>query len=566
MSKTGLFSKLEEALISEGLITEDQLSIAMESRKILGCSIEQVLIDKGFVKEDILLKALAGKMNTSFVSLSSYRLDPEVVKLLPVNIARRCRAIPLFKIENKVTIATSNPLNLAAMDDVRHALNADTDPILALDGDIERAIGEYYRGKGLTAGRTDVAVEIIGTDEADGAISLPLVKKLEIEASGEKIVSTVSNIVVQAFQDRASDIHIEPGRESVGVRLRIDGILEELVQLPKNMHLPVLSRIKIMGGMDVAERRVPQDGRVRVKVAGREIDMRIATYPTMFGEAAAIRLLSKEQLMTLKDLGFAGGDMETFEKLIRHPHGILLVTGPTGSGKTTTLYAALMQINSKDKHILSIEDPIENEIEGVDQEQVNVKSGMTFATSLRAMLRQDPDVIMVGEIRDFETADIALRAAMTGHLVFSTLHTNSAVGAIARLVDIGVEAYMVSSTVIGVMAQRLVRKICERCRVEIEPDPNEVRKFGRKVQFAKVFKGGGCKYCRSTGYSGRIGLFEIVTMTDELKKMIDGKKSEAEIKDMLAANGHRALLDDGMAKIQSGVTTIEEVLKVAPDS
>lgn len=554
-------SNLEEALVKKGLLTPGQLAIAHESQKNLGMSLEQVLVDKGFVTEEALLKALAEDMHTPFVSLAKYKIDPEIVKLLPIQLAKKYRAVSLFKIEDRVTVATSKPLNLAGLDDIESVLQAEVDLVLALESDIKTAIKDYYRGIGLAQTGRKNKVELVSNDEEIVIAESP--EKLAKVASGEQVVAAVNNIIAQAIEDKASDIHLEPTREELKVRLRIDGLLEDLSSLPKSIHLPVISRVKIMGNMDVAERRLPQDGRVRVRVAGRGVDMRIATYPTMFGEAAAIRVLSKEQLVTLENLGFLTGDLQIFQKLIAKPHGILLVTGPTGSGKTTTLYASLMRINSKEKHILSIEDPVENEIPGVDQEQVNLKAGMTFATSLRAMLRQDPDVIMVGEIRDFETADIAVRAAMTGHYVFSSLHTNTAIGAVTRLIDLGIEPYLVASTLVGVVAQRLVRKICEHCKTEDRITPEQRKQLGPTMPLTKIYKGAGCEECRQSGYSGRIGLFEIMQVDDEVRVLINKRMPEVRIRERVATLGFHSILEDGLEKVQRGLTTITEVLKVA---
>jgi len=552
--------RLISLLVDKKLITQDQLAIALESQKTLGDPLEKILIDKKFVTEEQLLKALAAGMNTSFISLPKYKIDVSTAKLLPVSLAKKHHAIPIFRIEDKVTIATSNPLDLDGLEDIRNILGLEISPVFALESDINNAIREVYRGTGLMeagSGQLEfVRPEDENQPEAGAADNL---KKA---ASGKEIVLAVNNIITEGFNERTSDIHIEPTRDSVIVRFRIDGVLEEFSALSKQVHLPVISRIKIIGGMDVAERRVPQDGRVRVKIGGKEVDLRIATYPTMFGEAAAIRLLSKGNLITLESLGLSPEELEIFKELILKPHGIFLVTGPTGSGKTTTLYASLMKINSKDKHILSIEDPVENEIPGVDQQQVNLKAGLTFATSLRAMLRQDPDVIMVGEIRDSETADIATRAAMTGHLVFSTLHTNDAVGAIARLSDLGVDPFLISSTMLGVLSQRLVRKVCTKCAVEADVDPKDARKLGDKT-LTKQMIGKGCKACRNTGYLGRIGIFEMVTINDQIKQLIVKKATEADIYDVLSAGGHRTIVADGVQKIKAGVTTAAEVLRVA---
>ncbi|HLD46137.1 MAG TPA: GspE/PulE family protein [bacterium] len=551
---------LEDILVSAGLVTPDQMLIAKESQKNLGDPLEQVLIERGFINETLLLKTIAKHMNTSYVSLGRYKLDPQVLGLLPVDAIKKFKAIPLFKIENKVTVAMSNPADLDALDSIRMLLKCDVEPFFALDHDIERVIKEQFRGQGITLKEIETKIQLMTTE--DEVVPNTQTEKLAKEASGEAVVNAVNNILLQALEDGASDIHLEPSRRGLLVRLRLDGLLEEFTTLPKNIHLPVISRVKIMSHIDVAESRLPQDGRFRFRVGETETDVRVATYPTMFGEAAAIRLLSKGQLITLEQLGFQPEDMLKFAGLIAKPHGILLVTGPTGSGKTTSLYASLLRINSKDKHILSIEDPVEHEIEGIDQQQVNVKAGMTFAAALRAMLRQDPDVIMVGEIRDLETADIAMRAAMTGHLVLSTLHTNTAVGAISRLMDLGIEPYLVSSSLIGVLAQRLVRRICHHCKEGTVIPQDQLKRLGKNIAIEKAFKGAGCKFCRNTGYSGRVGLFEIVVVTEEIKNLIVAKAPEALLMEKLLELGHKTIIHDGLKKANQGLTTVEEILRV----
>lgn len=549
---------LSEMLIHEGLVTPEQMEIALNSQKASE-SLEDILIDKGFVEEETLLKALAKKMDTTFVSLSKYKVDPEIAQKIPYGLSKRYQAIALFEVEGTITVATSKPLNLAGLDQVRETLGAEVDFVFAPSSEVSQAIREYFRSASLTdEGRNaDVKVMDNFADPMEGG------ENLEKAAAGETAVRTVNNIFAQAYEDAASDIHLEPNRNGLAVRLRIDGILDELHTIPKNLHLPVISRIKIIGNMDVAERRVPQDGRVRILVNGKELDLRIATYPTMFGEAAAIRLLAQEQLITMEDLGFLNNDLQIFMNLIKKPHGIFLVTGPTGSGKTTTLYSALQCINSREKHLLSIEDPVEHEIAGVDQQQVNVKAGMTFATALRAMLRQDPDVLMVGEIRDHETADIAVRAAMTGHVVFSTLHTNTAVGAVSRLADLGVEPFLIASTLLGVMAQRLVRKICSNCSAECEVSPEQLQQLGITSGVIEAYKGVGCKSCRGQGYKGRIGLFEIMQVNEEVRVLINKNAPEVRIREKIATLGHHSILEDGVEKVKLGLTTVDEVLRVS---
>lgn len=565
-------SKIEEIaqdLVEAGVLTQDQLAVAIESQKNLGGDLTRILIMRRFVTERDLIRGVGKKSGMVVVPLSKYKPDPKMMKRLNSRQAEQWQAVPLFEIEDKVMVAISDPFNLAVMDELRTAMGEEVDFVLATPTDISDAIKSWYSSaeEALPVnGKIDIEVvgyegEDTGGEDTDES---PLAK-LEREAEGARVVSAANNILIQAYKERASDIHLEPVRDALKVRLRIDGMLEELQSLPKSMHKAVISRIKIMSNMDVAENRIPQDGRVRVKVGGREMDLRVATYPTMFGEAAAIRLLIKEQVITMESLGFLEKDLEVFTKCINHPHGIFLVTGPTGSGKTTTLYSALHKIDRKGKHVLSVEDPVEHEIEGVDQTQINVKAGVTFAGTIRAMMREDPDVIMVGEIRDQETADITFRAAMTGHLVFSTLHTNTAVGAIARLIDLGVEPFLISSSILGVMAQRLVRRICPHCKVETELTPYERQLIDPKAAGIMAYKGKGCKQCRMTGFKGRVGLFELVAVDDEFRVLINGRAAEVRMREKATAAGFHTIMDDGIEKVRRGITTVEEVLRVTAE-
>lgn len=565
-------SKTEEIaqdLVEAGVITQDQLAVAIESQKNLGGDLAKILIMRRFVTERDLVRGVGKKSGMVVVPLGKFQSDHKVLKRLNARLAEQWQAVPLFEVEDKVTVAISDPFNLAVMDELRTAIGLEVDFVLATPSDISEAIKKWYSGMEEafpTSGKMDVEVigyerEEVGGDDTDES---PLVK-LEREAEGARVVSAVNNILIQAFKEKASDIHLEPLRESLKIRLRIDGMLEELQSLPKSMHKAVISRVKIMSNMDVAENRVPQDGRVRVKVGGREMDLRVATYPTMFGEAAAIRLLIKEQVITMEALGFLEKDLEVFSKCINRPHGIFLVTGPTGSGKTTTLYAALHKIDRKSKHVLSVEDPVEHEIEGVDQTQINIKAGVTFAGMIRAMMREDPDVIMVGEIRDQETADITFRAAMTGHLVFSTLHTNTAVGAIARLIDLGVEPFLISSSLLGVMAQRLVRRICSHCKIETDLTAYERQLIDPKASGITAYKGKGCKQCRMTGFKGRVGLFELIALDDEFRVLINGRAAEVRMREKATAAGFHTIMDDGIEKVRRGVTTVDEILRVTAE-
>lgn len=562
----GLMSQKVEALahdlVSQGKITSDQLAVAHESQKNLGGHLGDILVRRGYISETDLFKALAKKFKYTVISLKTYKPDPDVIRLLTPAQANRWQVIPLFKVEDKITVATANPFNLSVLDEMHVEFDEQIEFVLSPSSEIEEALKKYYSSVLMDSKLKQV--EIVKNNIANlTAESSPLVQ-LEREARGSKVISTVDKIFIQAFDLRASDIHLEPSRNAFKVRLRVDGILEEIAALEKNMHQSVVSRIKILANMDVAEQRVPQDERIRVRIQGQEIDLRVASYPTQFGETITIRFLLKEGLLTLEDLGLPEKNKKRFEQVIKQPYGIFLVTGPTGSGKTTTLYAALKKINRHDKNVLSIEDPIENEIDGVNQTGINIKAGMTFASAIRAMMRQDPDVILVGEIRDHETAEIAMRAAMTGHFVYSTLHTNTATGAITRLINLGVEPYLISSSLSGVMAQRLVRKICTNCKVEQKSSDVDPQLLGLQQIDFKTYKGRGCRNCRMTGYSGRIGIFELFTVDDAIREMILGKMPQNEIQNYLRAQGHyTTLLEDGVDKVKQGITTLDEVLRVA---
>jgi type IV pilus assembly protein PilB len=555
-----VLDNIGQQMVDEGLISSDQLAVAQETQKNLGGDLGHILIKKGFVTEEQVLEFLSQRLNIPFMSLKEYTIDPDVTKIVPVSLAKKYHFMPLFKIEDTLTIAMADPLDVFTIDELRGALKFKIQPVLASAAEIEKLVQENYRMlETPEAMAEEMEVVKYGADTSE-----EMADRLREIASGARVVAEVSRIMRSAILEHASDIHIEPMANSLKVRNRIDGVLEERIILPKQMHLPIVARIKIVAEMDIAERRVPQDGRVRVKVQGQLMDMRVSTYPTMYGEKVVIRLLSKEQIVGLESLGFTQSERQTFEKIITYPHGIFLVSGPTGSGKTTTLYAGLQRINSQDRNIVSIEDPIENEIPGINQAQVNVKAGLTFASALRSILRQDPDVIMVGEIRDAETADIAVRAAITGHLVFSTIHTNTALGCVNRLVDLGVEPFMVSSAVVGVMSQRLVRKVCQHCKREVEAD--EVKNLALDLPpDMRTWRGRGCKRCRMSGYSGRTGLFEIVSLDRQLREMVVRGANEDALIQVGREKGVVDLRERGKQLVLDGTTTVDEVLRVTEE-
>ncbi len=555
-----VLDNIGQKLVDEGLISPDQLAVAQETLKNLGGDLGHILIKKGFISEEQVLEFLSQRLNVPFMSLKDYTIDQEVIKLVPVSLAKKYHFMPLFKIEDTITVAMADPLDVFALDDLRSALKCRIQPVLASAAEIEKLVAESYRLVEPADEKAD-EIEVVeyGADTGE-----EVADRLREIASGARIVSEVNRIMRTAVRENASDIHIEPQAGAIKIRNRIDGVLEERIILPKQMQLPIVTRIKIIANMDIAERRVPQDGRVRIRMAGHLLDMRISTYPTMYGEKVVIRLLAKEQVLGLESLGMYPEERTVFEKIITAPHGIFLVSGPTGSGKTTTLYSALQRINSQDRNIVSIEDPIENEIPGVNQAQVNLKAGLSFASALRSILRQDPDVIMVGEIRDKETADISVRAAITGHLVFSTIHTNTAIGAVTRLRDLGIEPFMVGSALIGVMSQRLVRKICKDCRRPIEVEEAKLKAMDLPKD-TKILKGKGCKKCRMSGYSGRMGLFEVMDLDRKLRGMIVENRPEEEIEAYARSQGAMDLRHQGRRAILEGATTIEEVLRVTEE-
>ncbi len=540
--RTQKLQSLAEELVQEGIINTTQLSQALEQQKSQGEDLGDILIRKGFLSEAEFNQRLAKKAGIPVASSIELTPSDQLLKILEASQASRWQIVPIFEHGNKLTVATSDPFDFSVLDEIRSELGREVNYALASRHEIRKLIETYYMPNSKSA------------------------KAPEPDTGVLSAVTLVDSLLEQAFEERASDIHIEPMREAVQIRFRIDGILEHRKTIPLSLHQSVLSRIKILGGMDVAEHRVPQDGRMRRKIGGKDLDIRIASYPTILGESAAIRLLSKENLVTLEDMGLSQKDRNTFEQLIKKPHGIFLVTGPTGSGKTTSLYTALHNLDRTSNHVLTVEDPVENEIEFTSQTQVNIKAGLNFASVLRSMLREDPDIIMVGEIRDEETAEISCRAAMTGHLVLSTLHTNTAIGAISRLVDLGLQPYLISSTLVGVMAQRLVRKICPACRVQCPVPPDLLSQLGNKAAGVKNHKGKGCSVCRDKGYKGRTGIYEIIPIDDEFRVLINTKAPEVRLRERAAVAGSKTIFEDGLDKVSNGITSLEEVYRVCGET
>ncbi len=557
--------RIGEILIDQGLITPQQLEEALDSQKNGSTKrVGELLVETGVISREELYEILQYIYETEYVDLSNYVIDPEVISLITEKTALRFKLIPLSRNDDELIIAMANPLDVYAADFVRdHTKIRKIKTLLSSEEDILNAITNYYE-----LGEYDDIIEKLGTEvvfkedeeEEDS-------KKLEARSKEAPIIQLVNMLIVQGVKDRASDIHIEPIEKGILIRFRIDGILHDIRTLPIAIKSAVISRIKILSKMDIAERRLPQDGRFQVKFGSREVDLRVSTIPTVLGEKVVLRLLDKSKgLIQLEQLGFIPGQLEEFESIISKSYGIILLTGPTGSGKTTTLYAALNQVNSKDKNIITVEDPVEYKLNRINQIQIKPKINLTFANTLRSILRQDPDIIMVGEIRDTETAQIAVQAALTGHLVLSTLHTNDAASAITRLIDMDVETFLITSSVIGVIAQRLVRVLCDKCKEEYKPGKGVISTLNIKSESPdkiKLYRASGCPSCKNTGYYGRTSIYELIVLDEEIKSLIISKASSNIIKDTAIKKGMKTLKDSGLKKVIQGITTIEEVLRVA---
>lgn len=551
-------------LIEKKLISAEHLDIAILKQKKVGEFIGATLVRLGFLTDEKLLPVISEQLGIEYIKVEKIKINPQIIKLVSAKFACHYKLIPLKKDGNILSVAVSDPLNIQTLDDMRLFLCVEINPVLASEKYILEAIRKYYGVGADTIERMDVkpslleGLEIfkIATDDLEGL------------AEDASMIRFVNQIIMQAVNDRATDIHIEPFEDQLRIRYRVDGILYD-ASIPANIkhfHSAIVSRIKIMSELDIAEKRLPQDGRIIVRLDDKDLDLRVSILPTSYGESVDIRILIPSMLYSLKDLGLSEGDLGIVESLIRKPHGIIFVTGPTGSGKTTTLYACLTKINNNKRKIITIEDPIEYQIKGITQVQIQPKIGLNFAHGLRSMLRHDPDVMMVGEVRDLETAEITIRVALTGHLVFSTLHTNDAVGGIIRLLDIGIGPYLVASSVECFAAQRLVRLICLECKEEDKLEKEVLRRLQRHEQEdiseAKFFKGKGCEHCKFTGYRNRTAIYEFLTISDPIRELILHKASASEIRKKAVALGMRTLRQDGWEKARKGLTTITEVIRV----
>lgn len=554
MMATDTQKRLGDILIESVLVSKEELEQALQRQEQTGEPLGKAIINLGYLSEYELLEALSKQLDVAYLTLGNYLLKPEIAKMIPEEMARKYLTIPLFKIENTLTVGINDPTNIVALDEISRETGLEVEPVLCADKEIKEALDEVY-GVVASMDKTMQEYQEASNGEAE-----------EEGSNGEiPIINIVNLIFKRALKARASDIHLNPEEDQLRVRFRIDGVLEEIWNQPKRFQDAIISRIKVMAGLDIAEKRRPQDGRFKMTIEDRDIDFRVSTLPTVHGENAVLRLLDPTSVdVQLSQLGLNSKLEDKFRRLIAVPYGVILVTGPTGSGKTTTLYAALNELNTVDQNIITIEDPVEYQLEMIRQSNMNPKAGMTFASGLRSILRQDPDIVMVGEIRDGETATVAVQAALTGHLVLSTLHTNDAPGALTRLVDMGVEPFLVASATSGILAQRLVRKLCENCKQAYSAEADELKPLGlgkidRKLTFYKPV---GCKKCRNSGYVGREAVFEILEMTEELRELVLKNASSDTIKRVAIKNGMTTLRHDGLRKVINGITSVEEVLRV----
>jgi len=548
--------RLGDLLIDTGWITQPQLANALVVQKTSGKRLGKVLIDLNYVSEDAIIQVLEFQLGVPHVNLSNMCIIPAVAALIPGILAERHQVIPIKKEGKKITLAMVDPTNFFAIDDVRMVSGFDVEPVIATEKDVLQAIRESYGVQDLV----DKAVNQMRLDDVQLSTTMQT-------ADDAPIISLVHSFISQAIKDVASDIHIEPQEKTLRVRFRIDGMLREIGSFPRDIHAAIVARIKILSEMDIGEKRVPQDGRIKIREAGRDVDVRVSTLPTIMGEKVVMRLLDQQAvILDINKLGFSPDNQEHFRQLYSQSYGMILVTGPTGSGKTTTLYSTLIAVNSPDKNVITLEDPVEYRLPGINQVQVNPKTGLTFANGLRSILRQDPNVVFVGEIRDGETADIAIRASLTGHVVFSTLHTNDAAGTITRLIDMDVEPFLIASSVLGVVAQRLVRVICQECKESYIPPPDSLERIfvgALPEQELTLYRGTGCSRCNNNGYRGRMAIHEVMPITSKLREAISRKASSDEICSIAIHQGMVTMRKDGIQKALAGLTDIQEVMRVA---
>ena len=567
-----LKERLLEALGDSKLLTDEQLTEAVAAQKAQGGNLGAILLKKGFIKEKDLAVLLSSSLNLPMLNLSRFSINPDVVKLIPEKTAKQYHVIPISIMGDNLTLCMSDPLNIFAIDDIKVLTNYNIDPVISTEKEIADAIHNYYGAESTQLAQIlqevkeadeNEPLEVANTEE-EGVVDIQEATK---QSKVAPIVKVVNLMVAEALESRASDIHVEPQEKSLRIRYRVDGALQEAFSLPKKDQNAIITRLKIMSGLDITEWRIPQDGRFRIRMREKEVDFRVSILPTNHGGKVVMRALDKSSLsIGLDKLGYLPQPLKLFEQAITKPYGMILVTGPTGSGKSTTLYSIITQLNTNEKNIVTIEDPVEYQVDGITQIQVNPSIEFTFSTGLRSILRQTPDIVLIGEIRDFETADIAIKASLTGQLLFSTLHTNDACGAITRLMDMGVEPFLVASSLVAVAAQRLCRKICENCKEPYEITPAVLKRLNIKTsKDATFYHGKGCSKCSNTGYHGRMGTLEVLLIDDAIRDLIIKGKSSDEIKKYAVANGMKTLRENAFKKALSGLTTIEEVLRITTE-
>jgi type IV pilus assembly protein PilB len=562
-------SRLGEMLVKANLLTEEQLKKALHQQDGQGGRLGSHLVKLGYISEDDITSFLSKQYGVPSINLSHFEIDSGVIKLIPGEIAQKHMVVPINRTGSVLTVAMADPSNIFTIDDIKFMTGFKVEPVVAAESSIKNAINKYYDSAGVVQeimkGYDDHDVSQVADAEEE-------INAAELEKATEDapVVKLVNLILTDAIKKGASDIHVEPYEKSFRVRYRIDGVMYEVMQPPMKLRAAITSRLKIMSQLDIAERRLPQDGRIKIKMGQREMDFRVSTLPTIFGEKVVLRLLDKSNLqLDMSRLGFDPKAREDFEKAILAPYGMVLVTGPTGSGKTTTLYSALNRLNTNETNIMTAEDPVEYNLPGINQVQMKAEIGLNFSAALRAFLRQDPDIIMVGEIRDYETAEIGIKAALTGHLVLSTLHTNDAPSTVSRLLNMGVEPFLVAASTNLIMAQRLCRKICAACKEELALPRGALVDLGFSAEEAKAiksFKGKGCMACSETGYKGRIAIYEVMLINEQIKDGVLQGASVAELREFGRANGMKTLREAGLQKIREGVTTIQEIMRVTSGS
>jgi type IV pilus assembly protein PilB len=560
--------KLGDVLVNAGAITAEQLQQALGEQKQKNIPLGKALVKLGFITEEKFLNNLAEQLKIPYLDMQGVKISQDAIRKVPESIARKHGIIPIDIENGSLRLAMADPLNIFAIDEVTIQSGMDVTTVLAAESDIERAIQEEYGvAASIKAAVNSLGVQEEKKEEAQQIVSGGATTTAKLDTTEAPVAKLVEVILKQALDDGASDIHIEPTEKSLNIRYRIDGVLFGASQPPKSVESALISRIKVMSNMDIAETRAPQDGGFSAKLGLKEIELRVSTCPTIYGENMVLRILDKSKLMVdLEASGLMGPSLEKYNELLEKPYGVILVTGPTGSGKTTTLYGSLAKVNSPSRNIKTIEDPVEYRLEGIRQTQVNPKANITFATGLRSLMRQDPDIIMVGEIRDTETAEISIQAALTGHLVLSTLHTNDTPGALSRLSDLKVEPFLLASSIVGVLAQRLVRKICKQCKVQHEASEKELKVLfpnGNSPTSVTLYHGEGCKACKKSGYAGRMGIFEVLVITDDLRELILQKAAPMTLREKAReTQDMKSLREDGISKVLGGYTTVDELNRV----